>query len=92
MHKNAQDFDIMMEYFKTYKEVVDKFGIIQEDQWNFNETGYCMRISKEDWVVLVDIIRRIYSKCLNNQESLTVIECINGVRRDISPILILTNI
>ncbi len=31
-----------MEYFKIYKKVVDKFEILQEDQWNFDETRYCI--------------------------------------------------
>lgn len=31
--KSAQDPDMMMEYFKMYKEVVDKSGIQPEDQW-----------------------------------------------------------
>lgn len=73
--KNAQDPDIMMEYFKTYTEVVDENGILPEDQWNFDETGYCMEMGREDWVVSVDIIRRIYSKYPDNRESLTVMEC-----------------
>ena len=40
----------------------------------------------------MDILRRIYSKCPDNRESLTAIECINGIRRDISSMLILIGI
>ena len=50
-----------------------------------------MKIGREDWIVLVDVIRRIYSKCLDNRESFRAIECINGIRRDIPPIVILTS-
>lgn len=90
--KNAHDSELLMEYFKIYKEVVDKFGILPEDQWNFDETGYRMGIGREDWVISVDAGRRIYSKCPANRESLTGMECINGVGEDIPPLLILTGI
>ena len=82
----------MIKYFKTYKEMIDKFGILLEDQWNFDKTGYCIGIGREDWVLLVDVIQRIYSKCLDNRESFTAIERINGVRRNITLIFILTGI
>ena len=87
--KNAQDPDSMMEYFKTYIEVVDEFGILPEDQWNFDDR---MGMGREDWVVSVDVIRRIYSKRPDNRESLTAMESINGVGRDIPPMIILTGI
>lgn len=45
---------------------MDKFGILLKDQWNFDEIGYCIGIGREDSVVLVDIIRRIHSKCPDN--------------------------
>ncbi len=82
----------MMEYFETYKAVVDEFEIQPEDQWNFDETGYRIGMQREDWIISVDVVQRIYSKCPDNRESLTAIECINGVGRDISPMLILTGI
>ena len=46
--KNAQDSKMMIEYFESYKAVVDEFGIQLEDQWNFDETRYCMGMGKED--------------------------------------------
>ena len=81
-----------MEYFETYKSIVDEFGILPADQWNFDETGYRMGINREDWVITIDVLRRIYSKCPDNRESLTGIECINGVGGNIPPMLILTGI
>ena len=89
--KNAQVPDIMMEYFKTYTEVVIEFGILPEDQWNFDETGYRMGMGREDWVVSVDVIQISYSKCPDNRESLTAMGCIS-VGRDIPPMFIITGI
>lgn len=50
-----------------------------------------MGMGRNDWVVSVDFIRRIYSKCPDNRESLTAMKCIS-VGRDIPPLLILTGI
>ena len=90
--KNAHDPELLMEYSETYKSVVDEFGILPADQWNFDETGYRMGINREDWMITVDVLRRIYSKCPDNRESLTGMECINGVGGYIPPMLILTGI
>ena len=39
---------------------------------------------------MVDVVQKIYSKCPDNRESLTAIECINSVGKNILPMLILT--
>lgn len=92
MYKNSQDLKMIMEYFEIYKAVVDKFGIQAEDQWNFDETEYCIGMERKDWNILVNIIWRIYSKCPANRKSFIAIECINSVERDILSMLILTRI
>lgn len=81
-----------MGYFKKYKEVIDKYEIQPADQWNFDETEYWMSISREDWVISADTTRKIYSKCPDNWESLSALECINGVGDDLPPMLILSGI
>lgn len=77
-----------MGYFEAYKAKVDGYSIQTADQWNFNETEFLIRISREDWVIPTDNLQKIYSKCLDNRESLTSIEYINNVREDIPYILI----
>lgn len=51
-----------------------------------------MGIGCEDWVIFIDIQRKIYSKYPDNRESLITIECINGIGGNIPPMLILTKI
>lgn len=51
-----------------------------------------MRLGREDWVISVDPVRRIYSKCPDNRGSLTAMECFNGTGNDIPPMLILTGV
>lgn len=42
-----------------------------------------MGIARSDLVISFDKTRRIYSKCSDNRDSMTSIECINGVEDDI---------
>lgn len=53
---------------------------------------YCIGMDRKDWISLVDVIQRIYYKCLDNRESFTAIGFINSVRNDILSIFILTGI
>jgi len=76
--KNAHDPEVLQTHFDEFEEEVVKYGITEDDTWNFDETGYRMGIARSDWVVTVDSIRRIYSKDPDNRESLTGIECISG--------------
>ena len=87
--RKAHNPELLMEYFMMYpyKSVVDEFGILPGDQWNSDETGYRIGIAREDWVILVDVLRRVYSGCPDNQQSLTATKCINGDGGDIPPML-----
>ena len=86
------NLELLMGYFEAYKVVVDEFGILPANQWNFDETEFCIGIGHEDWVISMDILRRIYFRCPDNRESLTAMECINRIGGDIPPILIVTGI
>jgi hypothetical protein len=90
--KNAHDLELLMGHFTLYNKVVSKYGILPDDQWNFDETGFRMGIARSDYVVTMDVTRRIYSKCPDNRESMTAIECINGTGLNIPPMLITTGV
>lgn len=34
--------------------MVMKYGVMEEDTWSFDETGYRIGIARLDWVVTVD--------------------------------------
>ena len=46
--KNAHNPKVLTEYYEPYKTVVDGFGILRLDQYNFDETRFCMGIGCED--------------------------------------------
>ena len=67
-----------------------EYDIQPHDIWNFDETEYRIGMARSDWVIAVDPTRTIYSKCSNNRELLSAIECINGVEGEIPSFLIVT--
>ena len=73
-----------------FRDIVKEHGIQPHDIWNFDETWYRIGMARSDWVIAVDPTRTVYSKCPNNRELLSAIECINGVGREIPPFLIVT--
>ena len=79
-----------MGHFEKFRKVVKDYSIYPEDIWNFDKTGYRIGIARGDWIIAIDPTRTVYSKCPNNRELLSVIECINSGGRDIPPFLILT--
>ncbi len=88
--RNAHDLDLLAEHFARFRDIVKEYGIQPHDIWNFDETGYRIGMARSDWVIAVDPTRTIYSKCPNNRELLSAIECINGVGGEIPPFLIVT--
>ncbi len=69
-----------------------QYDITKNDTWNFDEIDYHMNIAHFDWVVTVNSNRRIYFKNSNNRESLTSIECISEENKNISSMLIITEV
>ena len=88
--KNAHDLDLITGHFERFRKVVQENDIHPEDMWNFDETGYRIGMARGDWIIAIDPTRTVYSKCPNNRELVSAIECINGGGRDIPPFLILT--
>ncbi len=90
--KNAHDSKVLQTHFDEFKEMMIQYDITKNDTWNFDEIGYRMSIARFDWVVTVDSNRRIYFKNSNNRESLTSIECISEEDKNISSMLIMTEV
>ncbi len=72
--------------------MIIKYNITKNDTWNFDEINYCMSIACFDWIVTVDSNKRIYFKNSNNKKSLMSIECISEESKNISSMLIMTEV
>ncbi len=90
--KNMHDSKVLQTHFDEFNKMIIKYDITKNDTWNFDEINYCMSIACFNWVVTIDSNRRIYFKNLNNRESLTSIECISEESKNISSMLIMTEV
>ncbi len=90
--KNAHDSKVLQTHFDEFNEMIIKYDITKNDTWNFDEIDYRMSIARFDWIVTVDSNRRIYFKNSNNKKSLTSIECISEESKNISSMLIMTEV
>ncbi len=90
--KNAHDSKVLQTHFDEFKKMMIQYDITKNDTWNFDEINYCMSIARFDWIVTVDLNKRIYFKNSNNRESLTNIECISEESKNISSMLIMTEV
>ena len=70
--KNVYDSKVLQTHFDEFNEMIIKYDITKNDTWNFDEIDYHMSITHFNWVVTVDLNRRIYFKNSNNRESLIV--------------------
>ncbi len=90
--KNMHDSKVLQTYFDEFNKMIIKYDITKNNTWNFDEIDYHMSIARFNWIVTVNSNRRIYFKNLNNKESLMSIECISEESKNISSMLIMTEI
>ncbi len=90
--KNMHDSKVLQTHFNEFKKMMIQYDITKNDTWNFNEINYRMSIACFDWIVTVDSNRRIYFKNSNNRESLISIKCISEESKNISSMLIITEV
>ncbi len=79
----------MEEYFETFHKLVEWFGLVPEDMWNIDETGFRIGCGKAQWVITNDTSKALVMPDPDNQEYITSAESINGVGNVISAFLIL---
>ena len=57
-----------------------------------DETGFCVGVGKDQWVITKDHVRPLYLASSNNRESITVVERVNAAGRIIALMIILASI
>ena len=66
-------------WFKLVEETRQTYGILDQDIYNFDETGFAMGVASTSKVVTSsDRVSRAVIVQLGNREWVTAIECINA--------------
>lgn len=75
--KDAESVEVITEYFQQLEEVIKSDGILPEDTWNMDETGFRIGM-KSNAVVITKRKRAHYFALPQNRESATAIEAISA--------------
>jgi len=86
----AHDIDDLNGWFDRYKSIRDKKGILPQNTYNFDETGFRIGIGKDQWVVTRDSKKPLSFASSTNQELVTVIETISGDGAVLPPMIIVS--
>ena len=80
----------MTEYFRRLQAVIEGEGIVPEDIWNMDETGFQIGVGK-DQLIVTKRKKAHYFGIPENQESATAIEAISAGGRFTPAFLILSS-
>ncbi len=71
----------MEEYFETFRKLVEWFGLVPDDIWNMDKTGFRIGCGKAQKVITNDANKALVMLNPDNREYITSAESINGVGR-----------
>jgi hypothetical protein len=88
-HAKYEDPVLIRGWFKCIQDIKIQYRILDEDTWNFDETGFQIGVIATAKVVTgTDRAGRPRTIQPGNQEWITIIECINAMEGSISPLVI----
>jgi hypothetical protein len=82
---NHEDF---VQWFTALNNIINKFGINEQDIYNFNETGFQIGIGGSQWIITHETSRKSYFASQSERELVTAVEII-GVRGTVLPPLLI---
>ena len=85
----AENQDVITSWFEALHKVIAEYGIVPEDIWNMDETGFRIGVGK-DQLVITRRRRVRYFGLPTNRESATAIEAINAGGAYVPAFLILS--
>ncbi|KAL6167035.1 hypothetical protein ACJQWK_06486 [Exserohilum turcicum] len=86
-----EDPATIVAWFKLVEETRQTYGVLDQDIYNFDETGFAMGVASTSKVVTSsDRVSRAVVVQLGNREWVTVIECVNASGWSLPPFVILS--
>lgn len=88
--RDAMNREIVGDWFQRLKAVIEKYGILDADIWNFDETGFQIGIGRDQWIVTRVPKKLPFVPVNTNREYITVVEAVSAGGSVISPLIILS--
>ena len=90
--KNAHQPDTIRAWFEKYLAVCKQYNIEEGDKYNFDETGICIGIGHDQWIITRDPTRQSCLGSSTNRELVSVCETISGDGIALPPMVIVPGI
>jgi hypothetical protein len=91
VRKEAENIEVIQDYFRQLQEVINREGILPDDTWNMDETGFRIGM-KSNAMIITKRKRAHYFALPENRESATAVEAISASGRVIPAFLILSSL
>ena len=85
---NAEDPVALEEYFEKYQVAREDYGIVDDDVWNMDETGFHIGCGREHWVITLHAESQLRIDDSDNRTYISDAECISAGGVVIPPMLI----
>jgi hypothetical protein len=76
--KLAHNPAVIQNWFERFQALRTQYGVLDEDIWNFDETGFRIGIGKSQWIVTTSTSKRAYLACDNSRELITSVEAVSA--------------
>jgi len=90
--KSAHQPESIRAWFQKYYDICEQCNIHQGDKYNFDETGFCIGIRCDQWIITRDPTRQSYLGSSTNRELVSVCQTISGDGVVLSPMIIVPGI
>jgi hypothetical protein len=80
--------EVVNTHFARFEAAVAEYGVLDEDIWNMDETGFHIGVGGSQKIITTDPKRKNYILDPNNRELVTVLATINGGGEKLPPFLI----
>ena len=88
LRRNAHNRQDIIDYFADFKRCKEKWGVLDEDIYNFDETGCQIGLAAGNRVIVPQGLERIFVNDPDNRELVTCVECFSATGYHVPPMLI----
>lgn len=90
VRKKCLDRQIAIEWFESHKATIARYGIVSDDIWNFDETGFSIGVGKDQWIVTREPKRVLSGGFNTNREYATVVKAVSAAGVTVALVVILS--
>ena len=78
LQRNAHNRQDILDHFADFKRYKEKWGILDDNTYNFDETSCQISILARNRVIVPQGLKRIFVNDLDNKELVTCVECFSA--------------